>query len=117
MTSGILSVSTGATLVPAFVGTATQPNALDVFWQTPEQWNNVIDLSGTATNGGASAFTIDNSAWASVGSFSTIPATTGGGIALVWTPTAVPEPGTLALLLAGAGTAAGVRRFRRRVRS
>jgi autotransporter-associated beta strand protein len=117
MTSGALSVLTGAQIVPAFVGTATQPNAADPFWLTAEQWNNVIDLSGTATNGGASTFTIDNSAWAAVGSFATLPATTGGGVALVWTPAAVPEPGSLVLVLAGAGLAAGARAFRRGARS
>jgi fibronectin-binding autotransporter adhesin len=118
MTSGALAVLTGAQLVPSFVGTATLPNAGDAFWQSPEQWNNVIALSGGATNpSGAAAFVIDNSAWSSAGLFSTTPATGGSGVTLVWTPTAVPEPGSMALLLGAAGSALGLRRFRRRART
>jgi fibronectin-binding autotransporter adhesin len=113
MTSGNLAVAAGAKLIPSFLGTATQPNALDAFWLSSEHWNNIVDLSGAAANpSAATAFTIDNSAWSSVGSFSTVAATTGNGIALVWTP--VPEPGSIALVLAATGVATGCRVIRRR---
>jgi hypothetical protein len=111
MTGGDLNVQSGAIFVPAFVGTSTQPNLADPFWQVARQWNNVIDLTGTATNTtGATTFVINNTVWATAGTFSTIPGSTPGSIALVWNP--VPEPGHV-LLLCGAA-AVGVRWWRRR---
>ena len=91
MTSGDLGVASGANLVPAFIGSATQPNSGDAFWQATRRWDNVIDLTGTATNSsGQTSFLINNSAWSAFGSFTTIPAVVGSGVALQWTP--VPEP-------------------------
>jgi autotransporter-associated beta strand protein len=114
MTSGDLNVQSGAILLPAFVGTSTQPNGTDAFWLTTQRWDNIIDLTGTSTNSsGQTSFVINNSAWSAFGSFSTINAIVGRGIALQWTP--VPEPAHI-FLLGGAGTM-GVGWWRRQRRS
>jgi fibronectin-binding autotransporter adhesin len=99
-TGGILNVDPATVLVLSFIGTATTPNTADPFWQTNRRWDNIIDLTGTATNGGGTTFVIDNSRWLSAGSFSTMPAVVGSGIALAWTP--VPEPVGMLLVCAGA---------------
>jgi autotransporter-associated beta strand protein len=112
-TGGILNVDPATVLAPSFIGTATTPSTSDPFWQTNHRWDNIIDLTGAATNGGGSVFVIDNSPWLAAGMFSTGPAIVGSGIALTWTP--VPEPICLLALCAGA-LAAGraVRRSRKK---
>lgn len=112
LTGGSLSINTAAVFVPGFIGDASTPDASIPFWQVSRRWDNIIELTGTASNLGGSAFTIDNSLWSSAGSFSTMPATVGNGIALVWTP--VPEP--LHLLLVCASISASVRLYRFRAR-
>ena len=68
------------------------------FWQTDQTWNAIINDTGAGSLTGAFA-AIDNSAWSSLGAFSTT--NTDNDVNLVWT-TAVPEPATGATLgLAG----------------
>lgn len=108
MSSGDLTVTAGATLVPAFQDFASSPD-LSPFWSTNRRWNNIIDLTGTATNTTAGVtFTIDNSSWIALGSFSTTIAESGSGIDLVWT--VVPEPSLALLGLAVVGVVARMRR-------
>ena len=114
MTAGNLTVTAGSVLIPAFIGSATLPNLSDAFWAGTRRWDNIIDLTGSATNlSGAVAFTIDNSVWLSQGSFSTIQAVSGSGIALLWTPSVIPEPATMALLFGSLGAAGGSWYWRR----
>jgi autotransporter-associated beta strand protein len=110
VTGGTLSVNSAAILLPSFIGTATAPSSSDPFWQMTQRWDNIIDLTGTAINGGGSAFIIDNTPWLSAGTFMTIPAVVGGGVALVWTP--VPEP--LYILLVAGAAGIGIHTWRRR---
>lgn len=113
MTSGDLTIQAGALLIPAFTGTTTGPTN-NAFWTTDHTWDNIINLTGTATNSsGAAVFTIDNSTWASLGAFSTLPATTGSGVRLVWTAVPIPEPlHVMALCAASAGAFGWYRRRR-----
>jgi len=76
------------------------------FWQTNQTWTGIVDNTGAGTltgNFGA----IDNSAWSSLGSFSTV--VVGNDVNLVWT--AVPEP-SVSLLLAGGLATIALRRRR-----
>ncbi|MGC4004927.1 MAG: hypothetical protein QM811_18150 [Pirellulales bacterium] len=113
---GVLNIAGGAILVPTFGGTATAPTA-GTFWAGDHVWNDVIDVTGTATidAGSTSAFAIDNSAWSALGAFSTVPAANGQGVDLVWTAvtTAVPEPGTWAGAFAAVAGLAWLRTRRR----
>jgi autotransporter-associated beta strand protein len=95
-TGAAVTISAGSRFIPAFIGTATTPDA-SAFWTATQTWQDVI-----LTNAGAGAtnFTIDNSAWASRGMFSTM-ASPSGGVSLVWTP--VPEPIHILLIAAAAG--------------
>ena len=63
------------------------------FWQTTQTWSGIINNTGAGSLTGAFA-AIDNSAWSSLGSFST--ANSGNDVNLIWT--AVPEPAPAALL-------------------
>jgi autotransporter-associated beta strand protein len=109
VTLGSLTVAPGTFLLPSFTGAATPPSLGDSFWQTGQSWENVLDLEGGGPLTGAT-FLIDNSPWASAGSFSTIAAANGSGIALQWTP--VPEPSALVLLGLSAVTVGALRRRR-----
>jgi hypothetical protein len=101
LTGGQLSIAAGAVLDLEFIGSATAPSAVP-FWAVSHRWNNIIDLTGSATNPtGFVDFQINNSPWAQFGAFDTLPAQLGRGVDLVWTP--VPEPASWALFLAGAG--------------
>ncbi|MBC8008917.1 MAG: PEP-CTERM sorting domain-containing protein [Burkholderiales bacterium] len=99
VTSGAVDI-TGASMslnLGAFA-----PSAV-AFWQTDQTWTGIINNTGAGSIAGTFA-AIDNSAWASLGSFSTF--VTNGGAAgadvnLVWT-TAIPEPSSFAAL-AGLG--------------
>jgi hypothetical protein len=73
------------------------PSAIP-FWQTDQTWSGILNNSGAGTLIGAFS-PINNSAWATLGAFSTTY--TGNDANLVWT--AVPEPraallGSLGLL-------------------
>jgi autotransporter-associated beta strand protein len=69
LTGGILNVDPATVLVLSFIGTATTPSTSDPFWQASHRWDNIIDLTGAATNGGSSFFVIDNSPWLAAGMF------------------------------------------------
>jgi hypothetical protein len=107
-TAGTLSVDPGAVFLPEFVGFSTLPTLGQPFWRSPQRWENVIQLTGTATNPGGSAFTIDNTLWSVAGTFSTAPGLAAGGIDLVWTP--VPEPASVLGLCVAAAGACGLGR-------
>jgi fibronectin-binding autotransporter adhesin len=83
VTSGSVNI-TGAVLqlnLGAFAPTAVS------FWQTDQTWSGIINNTGSGTLTGSFA-AIDNSAWSSLGAFSTT--TSGNDVNLVWT--AIPEP-------------------------
>lgn len=76
---------------------AFAPSAIS-FWQTDQTWAGIINDTGAGSLTGAFV-AIDNSAWSSLGAFSTT--NTGNDVNLVWTA-AVPEPASGATLgLAG----------------
>ena len=88
ITGAILQLSLGA-FAPS----------VDSFWQTDKTWNAIINDTGAGGLTGAFA-AIDNSAWSSLGAFSTT--NTDNDVNLVWTAAAIPEPTTGATLgLAG----------------
>ncbi|HMP04229.1 MAG TPA: PEP-CTERM sorting domain-containing protein [Gemmatales bacterium] len=91
------------------------PNTPNAFWTQTRQWR-ILDVDQLGTNSGNSTFSsITNPNWAT-GSFSLLdPASAGGDIMLVFTPTAVPEPSSLLLL--GGVAAVGSWGWRRRRRS
>jgi hypothetical protein len=93
MTSGNLNI-TGGALKPVFIGAATAPDLSEAFWQSARSWV-VVDNTGSGTASGTLA--VDNSAWASHGSFSTL--VNDNDLLLNWTP--IPEPASLGLLALG----------------
>jgi fibronectin-binding autotransporter adhesin len=112
VSGGPLSILSGAILDPKFIGSALAPNTGDPFWHSPHVWNNVINLTNTATNPtGFVNFMINNSAWSQSGFFSAESAHSGLGVDLVWNP--VPEPAAWALLFLGAPALWIVGRFSR----
>lgn len=98
-------IQSGAKLVPSFIGSATAPDGVTAFWQTNQQWFVI----GTQSIASGSPFLVDNTAWASFGSFTTTLGAS-GGVSLRWTP--VPEPASI--LAVGAITLIGIRAIRRR---
>ncbi|HWA97929.1 MAG TPA: autotransporter-associated beta strand repeat-containing protein, partial [Pirellulales bacterium] len=80
------------------------------FWGSTEVWNVITGL--TANPGSQFALSLaEANTWSSLGSFSLQYSS--GAEQLIWTPTSVPEPGTMLLgALAAAGL--GVRGWRRR---
>jgi autotransporter-associated beta strand protein len=64
------------------------------FWQTEQVWEGIINVAGEGSLSGNFNL-IDNSAWSSLGSFSTIQS--GNDLNLVWT--VVPEPSGLILFV------------------
>ena len=76
------------------------------FWQTDQTWTGIINNTGAGALTGTFA-PIDNSAWSSLGSFTTM--NTGNDVNLRWIA-AVPEPTSSALL----GIAGMVTLLRRR---
>ncbi|HEX4129768.1 MAG TPA: autotransporter-associated beta strand repeat-containing protein [Pirellulales bacterium] len=107
----LVTVSGQAPVIELNLAGGAVPTATD-FWKATEIWNVVTGLTGTP--GGGSSFAIDyaqSNSWSSLGAFSV--GYSGGSEQLVWTPTAVPEPGTLLLgTLAALGL--GARGWRRR---
>ncbi len=63
------------------------------FWQSSQTWSGILNNTGLGTLTGTFA-AIDNTAWSSIGSFTTT--TTGNDVNLVWS--AVPEPGSAGLI-------------------
>lgn len=110
-TAGSLTINSGATLVPSFSGTATSPASGNVFWNASQSWT-VVDKTGGGTVTGT-AFSVDNSAWSSAGSFAT--AISSNSVLLTWTPSAIPEPSTYAAIF-GALALTGTVWHRRRQR-
>jgi autotransporter-associated beta strand protein len=83
VTAGSVDIS-GATLQLSLGAFAPSVNS---FWQTDQTWTGIINNTGVGNLNGAFA-AIDNSAWSSLGAFSTT--NTGNDVNLVWT--AIPEP-------------------------
>lgn len=94
LTGSLLSLSLGS----------FAPSA-DAFWQTNRTWAGILNNTGGGTLTGMFGG-IDNSAWSSLGTFSTVA--DGNDVNLVWT--AVPEPG--AVFLGSLGALALLRRRR-----
>ena len=112
LTGGNLSILSGAVLDLTFIGSATAPDVSAPFWASGHRWDNILDLTGTATN--PTEFVnlqINNASWAQLGMFDTVAAQTGLGIDLVWNPVAVPEPTSWVLLFIGATGVWIVRRW------
>ncbi len=109
VTGGTVTVDPASALDVTLIGTATSPTAGDPFWQSIETWP-IVGLSGTATASGPMAFQINNSAWAAEGTFVTSLDPSGAAVDLVWLPSSVPEPGSLALV----GAALALVAWRRR---
>jgi fibronectin-binding autotransporter adhesin len=103
VTGGTAVMGGASKLALAFTGSATAPNASDVFWQSPRSWT-ILTLSGGASNPGTTAFaTITNTFTA--GTFTNY-ADVNGNIVLAFTPSAsAPPQPTVSPVIAGAGTA------------
>lgn len=100
--TGTVSLASGA-LLSLQLGSFA-PDANTFYFSSDRAWT-IISSSGAGTLSGA-ALTIgtDQSAWSSLGSFST--SLSGNNLNLVWTAvSAIPEPATTALLLGLAATA------------
>lgn len=87
-------ILSGAMLVPELGDYAPSNNE---FWQTEQVWEGIINVAGVGSLSGNFDL-IDNSAWSSLGLFSTIQS--GNTLNLVWT--AVPESSGLFLFVLGA---------------
>ncbi len=84
---------------------ANAPSAIP-FWQMDQTWSGILNNIGVGSLTGAFA-AIDNSAWSTLGSFTTT--NTGNDVNLVWS--AVPEPGST-FMIGGLGVLALLRRRR-----
>lgn len=110
LSGGSLTLSSGATLVPAFTGTATSPASGNSFWASAQTWTVIANSGGTVTG---TAFNLDNSPWSANGNFAA--ALANNEVLLTWTPSAIPEPSTYAAILGSIALAgAAWRRHRRR---
>lgn len=92
------------------------PNFANAFWNQPRQWR-ILDITGLGTNLGNTNFaSITNPTW-TLGSFSLLdPAPNGGDVILLFTPTAVPEPGVLISATTAATMAVAIYSQRRKHR-
>lgn len=106
--TGALTIASGANLAFSF-GAGVSPTAGDLFWSSNHAWTVVYNTAGGSVTG--SAFTIDNSAWASLGAFDT--SLVDGSVVLSWSAVAIPEPSTYAAIF-GALALVGVLVARRR---
>jgi autotransporter-associated beta strand protein len=116
ITNGNLVLGGTSVLSLNFISPATDPDQGDPFWASNPTWK-IIDVSGTASNPGNSIFpTILNGTY-TAGSFTDFAGTgaDAGDIFLQFNSAAVPEPGTVWLMLAAGGLIAV--RIRRRDRS
>lgn len=103
VTGGTVVLGGTSKLALNFTGTATVPNAADVFWQTPRTWT-ILAVSGGASNPGATAFASITNTYAA-GTFTNF-ADAGGNIVLQFTPSpAGPPQPTISTTIPGAGTA------------
>lgn len=97
-----------ATLLDLNFGPGLAPDAGDSFWQQDRTWSKIINVtSGTGVNTSTpqDVFTINNSAWSSLGFFVAQVSGDGQGVDLVWNFTVIPEPASVvltAVALAGA---------------
>ena len=103
VTGGDVVLGGSSKLALTFSGSATTPNASDVFWQSPRSWT-ILTVSGGASNPGATAFATITNTFAA-GTFTNY-ADVSGNIILAFTPSAAapPQP-TLSPNIVGAGTA------------
>jgi autotransporter-associated beta strand protein len=107
--TGSLSLLSGA-LLNLVLGTQT-PDATNAFWSSNRSWTLISSTGSGTITGSALSVTNSQSAWASLGSFTT--SLTGNNLTLDWTTSAVPEPSTYAAIL-GAVALTGVFVRRRR---
>lgn len=91
VTAGNVDI-TGASLSLSLGANAPSASA---FWQTDQTWSGIINNTGAGSITG-SFVAVDNSAWASLGSFSA--QIVGNDVNLVWTASAIPEPSSCAIL-------------------
>jgi len=93
---GTFDIVTGTNLNFAFGGSTAGP-VNNLFWNSNQVWQKIVDSTGgTIDPLDTGLFVIDNSAWSSIGSFSTVASAGNTGVDLVWTPVnPVPEPGIL----------------------
>ncbi len=100
LTGGNLTLGGSSVLNLGFTGTATAPDGVEAFWQTPKQWKIIPVSGGGSVAGNFSAITGTNGI--TLGTFSTTADAT--GITLVWTPGgATPAPVTNMSIASGPG--------------
>jgi hypothetical protein len=104
--NGALAITNGANLTLDFA-TGVAPSA-NAFWENDHVWSDIFQVTSLGTIGTAGTFDIDNTLWASFGTFSTV--SDSNGYDLVWTT--VPEPGSALLLVGGLALIASGRRRR-----
>ncbi|HWA99745.1 MAG TPA: PEP-CTERM sorting domain-containing protein, partial [Pirellulales bacterium] len=107
-----LTLNSVAGQAPVFelnLAAAAKPSG-NAFWSTNESWNVVTGLTGDPSSQFQLSLAQPNT-WSSLGAFSLSYAS--GNELLLWTPTSVPEPGTV-LLGSLAALGFGVRGWRRR---
>lgn len=103
VTGGSVVLGGSSKLALTFSGSATAPNASDVFWQSPRSWT-ILTVSGGASNPGATAFAAITNTF-TAGTFTNY-ADVNGNIILSFIPgAAAPPQPTLSPNIAGAGTA------------
>ncbi|MGC4002306.1 MAG: autotransporter-associated beta strand repeat-containing protein [Pirellulales bacterium] len=78
VSGGALNVASGVNLVPTFGGATTGPTG-NSFWLSDRTWTGIINVGPSASIdvGSSGTLTIDNNAWSSLGTFSTVATATG----------------------------------------